>query len=72
MDICGFFSISYQTLPGILAAIIGLMSIIASIAPGVNSNPTWSFIRQVIDAMAFNMGNARNQKKEEVTSNEVK
>lgn len=55
------FLVANQTsLIGIITSIAGLMSMIASMAPGLGSNPTWNFIRQVVDLLAFNFGNAKN------------
>lgn len=66
------FLVSNQTsLIGIITSIAGLMSMIASMAPGVGKSPTWNFIRGVIDLLAFNFGNAKNHQEiihEEVSS----
>ena len=57
-----FLIANQGTLIGILTSIAGLMSMIASMAPGLGKSPTWNFIRQVIDLLAFNFGNAKNHK----------
>lgn len=63
-----FLVANQGTLIGILTSIAGLMSMIASMAPGLGTSPTWNFIRQVIDLLAFNFGNAKNH--QEVKINE--
>jgi len=52
----------------LITSISGTMSAIAAVLPGVGENKYWNIARKIIDFIALNIGNAKNEKRNTSTN----